>query len=473
MKKTISALCLFAVGVFMSTTSVHAASAIAQILGTDGKVKDCQACTNLSSFFANVGEGETIQLLDGATDIDTNGISIELPRELQSPRSFTFDLNGHTLSVSGANSTIRVKDANAHITIKNGTIKYEGSDPTAAPLKVLKGEANLEDVKVENTNESSTGGTIQVGNIGDDNTGKLTVNAGTEITGQYGITYFNGSTVTINDGTINAKVFALSGNGSDTQENTVTINGGNISSESTAIYQPSNTKLTINNGKITAENGVGVAVRQGTVDVKGGTITASGTGKGTIGAAETQLNKGVAILVDNKTENYGSKSKVTIAGGNLNSAGDKTIESYTGNDTESKDDFVVTGGAFDKAVNPIFMGENEIEISIGDTYMIGNTAKNAIKEASKNGKTTVEIIQGDLEITGAVDGFTVKNLGNGTVKVNGTSVTTNNEYSVVNPKTESNEKDPEPETGDVFSIALVGIMTLGLAGTYTFKKLHN
>ena len=34
-------------------------------------------------------------------------------------------------------------------------------------------------------------------------------------------------------------------------------------------------------------------------------------------------------------------------------------------------------------------------------------------------------------------------------------------------------KDTAPKTGDTFPITLVGIITLGLAGTYTFKKLHN
>ena len=34
-------------------------------------------------------------------------------------------------------------------------------------------------------------------------------------------------------------------------------------------------------------------------------------------------------------------------------------------------------------------------------------------------------------------------------------------------------KDTAPGTGDVFPIAIVGIVALGLAGTYTFKKLHD
>lgn len=35
------------------------------------------------------------------------------------------------------------------------------------------------------------------------------------------------------------------------------------------------------------------------------------------------------------------------------------------------------------------------------------------------------------------------------------------------------EKDDEPETSDLFPVALVGMIALGLTGTYTYRKLHN
>ncbi len=461
MKKILQTLLLVIMGGSIGMMNVKAETKVAEILDADGKTVECSECTDdLATYFEKVEEKGTIKILSDIKET-TTGLTIT------KDTSFTLDLNGKTISGNMASSSTLRLTGSAKITMKNGTLKYDGTNDEMAPLKVLKGEVTLEGVKVINENNDSTVGTIQVGNLDDENVGKLIIKSGTEITGHYGVVYVNGSEITMTGGKINSTAFAISGNGADTKANKVTISGGTITSNSTAIYQPSNTTLTISSGNITGKSGLGIVARQGTVKVTGGKISATGTGKSTIGDSDTKLPYGVAIVVDNETEGYGNDSKVTIEDGAFESTNEKAIVSYTSSGEEQKEDFVVTGGSFNHAFNKIFMEDDLLEVQVSDVYYVGKTAEAKVKEVAEKGNTKLTVIQGDLEIEEAANGLEVVNEGEGTVTVEDQEIAKGKSYTV---EKKQEELDDVPKTGQKLPTIMIGLVTFLVALAVVLKK---
>ena len=371
-------------------------------------------------------EGDTVKVLNtvivGVTGGEQNKEGHQANGQIgrlaskNSPIHFTLDLNGQLLTSANSKPLLVIEDG-SQLTIKDSTGSGKIVHTNGLPaILVSKGTAILDGGEITTDNGTGTYGAIQVGSLATNTAGNLIVNEGTKISGDYGIVYVNGSSVTVNGGSVSAQAFAISGNGTDKQiTNTVTINGGTLTSEnSAAIYQPNYTELNVKGGTITGK--FGIVARQGTVNVTGGNITANGKAgeKDTVGDSEEELPSGTAIVIDNKSEGYGSNSIATISGGNFKSNGDPIATVSAEGDNVVP--VTVTGGDFDKKVKATFLGKGLVQNADG---------------------TVGEPVAPSTETT--------------------------------NP----DEKDDAPETNDVFPMALVGMIALGLAGTYTLKKLHN
>lgn len=83
--------------------------------------------------------------------------------------------------------------------------------------------------------------------------------------------------LTVNDGvTISTSSFAIAGNGSNSNNTIITINGGEMtSSYAQGIYHPQYGSLVVNGGTITGQSGI--EMRSGELEVNGGTIVGTGT----------------------------------------------------------------------------------------------------------------------------------------------------------------------------------------------------
>lgn len=115
--------------------------------------------------------------------------------------------------------------------------------------------------------------------------------------GQFGVTVYDDSKLTVNNGDFRAGWYAISGNGtSRTPDGLITINGGVfVSTTDYAIYHPQAGKLVINDGLIDGAAGA-LAVNNGTIEINGGTFQTNGTGNtgewsdGTSGLGNACLN---------------------------------------------------------------------------------------------------------------------------------------------------------------------------------------
>lgn len=391
--------------------------------------------------------------------------------------NIVIDLDGNTITSNLDTPGILVNSSD-----KTGSVKITGGKIISNNYIALqiKGSivVTLKDIEI-NTTTTKNASSVQVGSI-DKTAGHLIVESGTKITcegssADVAIGVFGeNSILEVNGGELFGEGYGISGNGSQTTNSTITINGGKITSKiSAGIYQPQTGTLEINGGDITG--GYGIVARQGDITINSGAkITAIGTDDKIVGASGVELEPGTAVIIDNKTTaGYEGKAKVVVNGGEFSAIADEALVSY-GND---ESDFEVNGGKYNAPFNSKFINEGKIEVGISKgegtdtTYYVGTDAVTAIKEAAKNGKSVVEVFQGDLEIKGAVDGFTIKNSGDGIVSVNGKTVAKNENVVVDNP--DSASKDNTPKTGMIdytVYIAMV-IAVVALGGIFAVKKL--
>lgn len=157
------------------------------------------------------------------------------------------------------------------------------------------------------------------------------------IEGKWPIYVRNDATFTMNSGTINAKSYGITGNGSSNLQGekgtTININGGVINQNdptdphTAAIYHPQKGVLNINGGKITGS--VGIQLCSGKLNVNSGIIT--GTDIDTFGSkneSDGGVGDGAGISVLNR--NYpGGAPYVTINGGTIISERSESILAYS------------------------------------------------------------------------------------------------------------------------------------------------
>lgn len=240
--------------------------------------------TKPGSFVAAVGETAYATLADAVREAASGStitlISLEDTVEVNEtlkPRqpSLTFDLNGKTI-VGGDIDRLFLL-GNSNMTFKNGTIRAQN-------------------LAFEIEGGTFSGRTVT---FADDLT----------VISENDAAVFLYNSITLNTSAdIQAHYAAIMGNGTDSRFPEINIKGGDITSDTTALYLPQpNGVTTISGGTITGATGV--EIRGGTLNITGGTITATGDELATEenGSGST-VTKGAAIAVSP----YASAKKLTV-----------------------------------------------------------------------------------------------------------------------------------------------------------------
>lgn len=296
----------------------------------------------------------------------------------------------------------------------------------------------------------------------------------------------------MHDGTIDAISFGISGN-NQIQNSTFIMNGGSItSSDACGIYWPQTGTVVIDDGNITGP--IGILARRGDITISGKSVI-EGTGDGSdikLGTDRVALKSGTGILVDNVTTGYGAIEEseggipgdnlalVHVKGGNIRAGADAdAIQSFNGKDDSSldTDDFDITGGRFDTEFNSEYIGNGKSELKLKsktDTdWYVGDEAQEALENAVDG--DIIEVLQGDIEANGIVDGVTIVNSGEGKVTINDIEIKTGELITIDSPKPLEEvklEKDNTPKTG-IYSnneMVFVYIAIISLVGLVAIQK---
>lgn len=392
--------------------------------------------STLARAIQDASSGDTVTLL---RDASTEPITID--------KGITLDLGGKTLTLIKDDSTSALGlnfSNNGDNVLKNGVICDERSKDTtfAGFISVrLTGDGTLttENAEIRNYQPDSEANYNYILRA-DGGTGTLKLKSGTKLTelerttqqanktyGTVGVALFGPAetkdttlsqtiNLVIEDGvSINTMGFAISGNGSDSNGTNITINGGEIVSNSAqAIYHPQYGTLTIKGGKITGNTGI--EMRSGILNVSDSAII---TGTGTPISVDPNGNgsttAGVGIAVAQHTTKL--PIIVNISGG--------TISGYTGfyesnpqnNSTEdlAQIELSISGGQFSSingGVNSIYSEDCSKFISSGyftsdpseycdDGYYAGESDNPAYAYQVKKGgnkETPAEVVAAEPDV---------------------------------------------------------------------------
>lgn len=173
-------------------------------------------------------------------------------------------------------------------------------------------------------------------------------------------------------------------------------------------------KLTINGG--TFKGDMGIILLQGEIVINGGNFESVGEGSSTAFWGAGTYNLGIPVIVDNTIGTYPANAKVTIKGGTFTASADEVLLSVADN----SEDFVVSGGTYNRDFNPDFVVSGEVELKINDEdiWYVGNDARNKVESIKDDNSNTIEVLQGNLTINNASKGLKVTNSGNGKVYIN-------------------------------------------------------
>ena len=244
---------------------------------------------------------------------------------------------------------------------------------------------------------------------------------------EYGITVFgDDSELNINNGTINAAYFAISGNGMESRTSHSVINiteGHLISREDVAIYHPQRggSELTISGGTIEG-NWAAVQMCSGSLNISGDPVL-SASSKSEFpekddDAMDGSINDGAAVSIINR-EGYGGDINVDISGGTfisnssavkyygvkkINVEGQNRVELDNSVEKMTKS-FTITGGTFEGKTSAIrdFYLENINGNEINEDNSIKNFAEisggvfsSDISEYLPDGMSMVEDADGNF-----------------------------------------------------------------------------
>ena len=220
---------------------------------------------------------------------------------------------------------------------EGGTVKLGSNVNLTQPLVINKpiildlGENNLEagtqvigiqeDTTITGTGEiisSNAQSALQVENA------KLTFNGGTvKSTTLYGVNLVGQSEIQVNGGNIKSKDSCISCNNGDAEFVTITIDNGELTSDTDAtIYVPSPCTINVNGGTL---NG-GINARMGTINVNGGTINSIASGNDSIEEyynyqGNVWLGDAIACMAGTYTspfEGQSNKLEINIQNGTIN-----------------------------------------------------------------------------------------------------------------------------------------------------------
>ena len=220
---------------------------------------------------------------------------------------------------------------------EGGTVKLGSNVSLTQPLVINKpitldlGANNIEagaqvigiqeDTTITGTgeiNSSNAQSALQVENA------KLTFNGGTvNSTTLYGVNLVGQSEIQVNGGNIESKDSCISCNNEDAEFVTITIDNGELTSDTDAtIYVPSPCIINVNGGTI---NG-GINARMGTINVNGGTINSISSGNDDIKEyynfqGNVWLGDAIACMAGTYTspfEGQSNKLEINIQNGTIN-----------------------------------------------------------------------------------------------------------------------------------------------------------
>ncbi len=399
-------------------------------------------------------------------------------------------------TIKGKTYGIVTSVKNSKIVMNNGLIEAEDGGIYAFNTPGTKVYMSGGKIKLNENPEKDdiTPTGIAVNNVGESGESGLISFSGGEITGPYGIAG-SGKDVTINISGGNIDVTAIGINSNNQAKNiNINITGGTINGDGAGIYKPETGTLNISDG--TVKGGIGIVARQGTVNVMGGSIIGTGDGSDSeIGKPDVSLKSGVAILVDNVSTGYGDVegegkedeigeelAYVEISGGSISSNGDApAIQSYNDdggtNPSKDTDDFYIIGGAFSTEFNSEYIEEGKTELTVtnknGSIWYVGNEAQEALENAVDG--DIVEVLQGDIEANGIVDGVTIVNSGEGKVTINDIEIQTGELITINSPKPVESakpQKDNTPKTGMYSNneMIFVYIAIISLVGLVAIEK---
>lgn len=292
-------------------------------------------------------ENGVIKLTENVALSDTTSISADT----------TLDLNGYTVS---AETTVLSVTNDAKLIVQDSSAGKEG--------------------KISSTNSAGYAA-VQL------NAGRLVLESGCITSTQYGVSVFEGSTATINGGSITSEYACLSGNNTKGDMNFIVTDGTLTSAKSEAIYMPGQTTLDVSGGVIKG----GISARMGQIKISGGEIYGMTSTQEKDSIAQYWNYSGSAWIGDaiyvwggtytSDNENHGNSCNIEITGGKINGESMSAIAIYN------------IGNNYDQAINLDISGDPEIT---GDVKIIsGDDTWNGYSS-----ETHAHTITSDVEISG-------------------------------------------------------------------------
>ena len=265
----------------------------------------------------------------------------------------TLDLNGYTVS---AGTTALSVTNNAKLIVQDSSVNKTG--------------------KISSTNTNGYAA-VQL------NSGTLILESGCIESTQYGVSVFEGSTATINGGSISSEYACLSGNNTKGDMNFIVTDGTLTSAKSEAIYMPGQTTLDVSGGVIKG----GISARMGQIKISGGEIYGMTSTQEKDSIAQYWNYSGSAWIGDaiyvwggtytSDNENHGNSCNIEITGGKINGESMSAIAIYN------------IGNNYDQAINLDISGDPEIT---GDVKIIsGDDTWNGYSAATRAHTITSEV----------------------------------------------------------------------------------
>lgn len=309
-------------------------------------------------------------------------------------KSVTLDLNGHSFTSSSGSAVIVNNNASLIVT--------DTSDNASGKIVASKGQG------------------ILVGSSKYPQGAFLEFDAGTVESQEMGIVFVGDSKVVINGGKIYSKDnAALGGNGSQAFSQyayNVTVNGGELIAgtqtagyANSAIYAPNNGTVTINGGNITSEKGAGIVVRAGKVKVNGGTINALGTDVSGLRMGDANPTYCGGIEVCNASNYPGKMGVTSINGGTITSksnAAALVIGNPSDSANASNSKLVITDGKFEgtEPIDYVDKSGKEIEdTSTSGISVSGGTFSKAPTKFVDSSKLTTSFDENGNEVYEVLD----------------------------------------------------------------------
>lgn len=373
-----------------------------------------------SALLASKNSSTPVVLLKDVTITkDDTKISLE-PTE---KASYVLDLNGKTITAERFLFNI---SKNAELTLKNGTITKNVVD--GAPV------AQIEYTGILNIEKD------------------LTINAV-----EYGVTVWEDATLNCS-GTINLADdgYAISGNGGETANTTVNINGGKIAAPNgAAIYHPQTGTLNINGGELTANTVIGI--KAGSLNILGGKLTATGE-KVTPKEKGNGFNLTGDVVYIEENLAYKNNIHVNITGGTLTSTNGYVMQELN-----------TTKGTA-KERKPVITGKYTTRITVSSKITAFTDASEAAFETANGDRYIAKSLE-FVMAKPALNGGTVKLLKDINLK---TAVTVNKEVTL--DLNNCNLTVTEDKLGNgVFYVTKNGNLTINGNGTIdgTGKNIYN